>query len=93
MNPLYVKFATGLLRRLLQSSGLLLTVSDSQLTEVVVALATIVGFAWGFWKDFKDQQKLNTAAAMSRGTVAQVEAAIKDGEAASALTPKTQIPS
>jgi len=92
VNPLYVKFLVGLIRRLLQSSGLLLTVSDDTLTEVIVAFATILGFAWGFWNDYKEQQKLNTAASLPRTTVAQVELAIKDGDAVSARTPKTEIP-
>jgi len=93
MNPLLVKFILGTLRRVLQSSGLLLTVSDTDLTEFIVAAATAVGFLWGWWNDFKEQRKLTTALATPGITTqAHVENLIKEGRSASALTPKDEYP-
>lgn len=93
MNPMYVKFATSLVRQLLKASGIFGLTSDDELTQVVSALATVIGFGWGFWKDYKEQQKLVTAMASgSRVTERQVERMIATGEAASVTTPKNEVP-
>jgi len=92
-NPLLQKFATNALRSALKVAGPSIAVyTDDELSRVAGAVLSLIGFAWGLWKDFKEQQKLATALATMPTSQKHLEELIKGGEAASAATPKDRVP-
>ena len=97
MQAILIQILGGLVRLGMGAvSGWLIAkgiITPEQNVELLAGITTaLVGAAWMIWNKVQERRKLNTAAGTGPGTtVAEVEAMVKNGTFASALTP-THVP-
>ena len=95
MNPLYSALIGSVVRWLVTlaaARGFLL--SDDQATQIVMGLIAVAPLAWSGVQKFLERRKLVTALAMDVPmSERSLEFEIQEGNAASAITLKSDVPS
>lgn len=94
MNPMYQKLLASLIRQAMKTAGVTgAIVADDEIVKAISGAIAVVGFLMGLYKEYKDQQKLVTAAATPYPvSVDQVKELVKSGLAPSVTTPNATIP-